>query len=268
VPVYYDEGYRLLSESFLANLTFTAEELLALKLGVQMQALAQGSHLGAATKSALAKIEEQLARRSLGNDNGEEEAITVHIKAHPLNGKTVKTLKTLEAAIKTRRPVDLRYYSLSSDEKRKRTVDPYGLTFRRHSWYVVGYCHFRRTARVFRLDRIFEAKLKPGKFERPEGFSIESFFEDSWEVFASGKKMTAVLRFNRWAKAIAEPMLSHRGEFKPGPDGSWLFEGDLPHSDELNRWLMTLGSEVEVLEPAALREEIATKLREAASLYG
>jgi len=267
VPVYYDEGYRLLPNSFIANLAFTREELIALKLGVQLQALAQGSHLRGATQSALAKIEEQIARRSHPNEKSNGDVITVHVKAHPLSEKTAKTLKVLEAAIETHRPVELRYYSLSRDEKRRRTVNPYGLTFRGHSWYVVGHCHLRRTTRVFRLDRILEARLKPGTFERPAGFSLESFFADSWEVFASGEKKKVVLRFKGRAEAVAKPLLAQRGKFTPGPDDSCFFEGELPFSDELGRWLLTLGAEVEVIGPLGLRKKIATVLRKAASLY-
>ena len=267
VPIYYDEGYRLLSESFLSNLAFTREELLALKLGAQMQALAQGSHLGAATQSAFAKIEEQMVRRAQGPD-APGEAVTVHVKAHPLKKEAVRTLRILETAIRNRQTLDFDYYSLSRDEKTKRTVDPYGLTFRRHSWYLVGYCHLRRCTRVFRPDRISFAKPTHHKFERPEDFSIEQFYADSWEVFGPGKKANVVLRFNKRAEAIAKPMLSGRGVFSAGGNRKLtVFKGDIPLSDEFCRWLLTLGCEVEVMAPKELREKVAAKHREAAARY-
>ncbi len=267
VPIYYDEGYRLLSESFLANLTFTREELLALKLGVQMQSVAQASHLGAATNSALAKIEEQLIRRCREPDAGTD-TITVHVKAHPLNDKTIKTLRVLENAIRARKTVRLNYYSLKRYKKTRRSIDPYGLTFRGHSWYLVGHCHLRRTMRVFRLDRILTVERTPSRFERPEGFSLEEFFADTWETFAAGHKAKVVLRFNQRAEPIAKPMLAGRGEFRKHRDAKIvIFEGEVPLSDEFCRWLLTLGGNVEVLEPLELREQVAEKHREAAALY-
>ncbi|MEE9455524.1 MAG: YafY family protein [bacterium] len=267
VPIYYDEGYRLLSESFLANLTFTREELLALKLGVQMQAVAQGSYLGAATNSALAKIEEQLIRRCREPD-ANTDTITVHVKAHPLSDKNIKTLRVLENAIRARKTVRLNYYSLNRYKKTRRSIDPYGLTFRGHSWYLVGHCHLRRTIRVFRLDRILTVERSPSRFERPEDFSIEEFFADTWETFSAEHKAKVVLRFNQSAEPIAKPMLAGRGKFRKYRDPKIVvFEGEIPLSDEFCRWLLTLSGEVEVLEPLELREKVAEKHREAAALY-
>jgi predicted DNA-binding transcriptional regulator YafY len=266
VPLYYDEGYRLLSESFLANLSFSRDELLALKLGVQLQALAQGSHLGAATQSALAKIEEQLARRGQQPDVPGEE-LTVYVKAHPLVGSVVRTLRLVENAIRNRHTLEFEYYSLSRDEKTKRTVDPYGLTFRRHSWYVVGYCHLRRSIRVFRPDRISSTKTTGREFERPPAFSLEQFFADSWEVFAPVPKVNVVLKFDKRAVPIARPMLTGRGVFDGRNGKSIAFEGEVPMSDEFCRWLLTLGNSVEVLKPKELREKIAGHHRAAAARY-
>ncbi len=267
VSIYYDEGYRLLSESFLANLTFTHEELLALKLGIQLQPLAEGSHFGGATLSALAKIDEQLNRR-FRNAEGENEIITVHVKAYPLTKETVRALRVLESAIRARQTVELTYYSLSRGEINKRTVDPYNLTFRRHSWYLIGYCHLRRNVRIFRLDRIHSAKLILRKFEKPPGFSVEEFFADTWEVFAPTPKEEVVLRFDSGAEPIAKPVLEARGKFRQDrPRKGLIFEGRVPLTDEFCRWLLTLGRAVEVLEPRELREKVAAKHQEAAALY-
>jgi predicted DNA-binding transcriptional regulator YafY len=268
VPIYYDDGYRLLSDTFLANLTFTREELVALKLGVQMQALAEASHLGAATQSVLAKIDEQLERRFQGEaDDGD--VISVHVKAHPMGEKTVRVLRDLEDAVRRRLTVEFSYYTLSRNEKTKRTVDPYGLTFRRHSWYLVGYCHLRHQARVFRLDRISSVTATSHKFERPKGFSLEEFFADTWEVFASGPMADVVLRFSRHAEFIARPTLGGRGEFNLERKGNKIvFRGEVPVTDEFVRWLLTLGENVEVLEPAELRDRVASRHRSAAELYG
>jgi predicted DNA-binding transcriptional regulator YafY len=267
VPIYYDEGYRLLPEGFLANLAFTCEELLALKLGMQIQALAEGSHLGAATKSARAKIEEQLARRNHSRD-ASSDSVTVHVKAHPLEKGAVRTLRIIENAVRNCETLGFNYYSLSRNHTTKRTVDPYGLTFRRHSWYLVGYCHLRSSVRVFRPDRISSVKTTRRKFERPEDFSIEQFYADSWEVFASEQKATVVLRFDKRTEAIAKPMLNGRGEFTGGDRNPITFKGEIPVSDEFCRWLMTLGRNVEVVAPKELREKVAAHHREAAAHYG
>ena len=44
-------------------------------------------------------------------------------------------------------------------------------------------------------------------------------------------------------------------------------EADVIRSDHFMMWLLSHGPEIEVLEPASLREEVATKLKLAAAAY-
>jgi|GEM_PF-1901196 predicted DNA-binding transcriptional regulator YafY len=64
VPIYYDKGYRILAEARLANMAFTREELLAVKLAFKTTELLAGSAgLTPAMRAALNKIEDQLSCR-------------------------------------------------------------------------------------------------------------------------------------------------------------------------------------------------------------
>jgi WYL domain len=50
-------------------------------------------------------------------------------------------------------------------------------------------------------------------------------------------------------------------------DGSIIFEAEVAGTDEIRFWIMTWGSEAEVLSPASLREEIRTETEMMASRY-
>jgi predicted DNA-binding transcriptional regulator YafY len=268
VPIQYDRGYRLIPGAFAADADFTREELLAIRLGVNNRALAAASPYAAAAQTALIKIDNRLSRRFAGPE-GLTEKITVHVKAHPLGEKTVRMLCDLEEAVRARRTVKLEYFSLSRNRTTKRAVDPYGLTFRRHSWYLVGLCHRRKKPRVFRADRISAVKVTRERFEAPRDFSLDGFFADAWEVYASAVKSRVKLVFDPRVAPVVRPELEGRGKFyEDGQRGGLVFEGEVPVSEEFRRWLLTFGEEVEVLEPASLRGEVAVTLRTAAARYG
>jgi predicted DNA-binding transcriptional regulator YafY len=267
VPVYYDQGYRLLQESFLANLAFTRDELFALRMGMKMAPLADASHLVAAARSALAKIEDQLTFR-FADGQIPPDAISVHVAAYPLTLAALRILKALEEAIQERRTVRFKYYATYRDEYTERDADPYGLTFRGRTWYLVGYCHLRRTERVFRLDRISHVTATPRRFERPASFSVEKFFEGSWDVYAATAGAQAKICFAPQLAAFVTPPLSRRGRLHEDRKARALvFEGEVPVTDEFVRWLVTFGGEAEVLAPPELRAAVADKARAIVARY-
>jgi proteasome accessory factor BC len=69
--------------------------------------------------------------------------------------------------------VDLRYYSVSSDEESVRTVDPIDVVAVDGHWYLDGYCHRAEGMRRFRVDRVSElvptGKTVPKRVETSPG---------------------------------------------------------------------------------------------------
>ena len=63
-------------------------------------------------------------------------------------------LGKLEAAISKQRTVKFPYWSISRDEERERTVNPYALFADAGAWYVVGQDLDAEDERTFRVSRI------------------------------------------------------------------------------------------------------------------
>jgi len=267
VPIYYDGGYRLLKDASIQKLAFTREELIALLLGTGVPAVADASHLAAATRAALAKVREELVRR-FGEQPDADGAVAVQAKAYDLSPQALRHLRALEDAINAGRRQEIRYRALRSDDETVREVDPYALTFRGHSWYLVGFCHLRGTERFFRVDRIVALKTLPATFQRPAGFSLDDFFANAWEVFTTGVKGAVRIRFAPHLGAAVRAPLARWGALKGGGAEPLVFEGDLPLTAELCWWLLRFGGDAEVLEPTALREMVAAQVHAAAAVYG
>ncbi|HEX6123145.1 MAG TPA: WYL domain-containing protein, partial [Ktedonobacterales bacterium] len=162
----------------------------------------------------------------------------------------------------------LRYRSprAGGAEETERTLDPYGLVYHQARWYVVGYCHLRGGARVFRLDRVLAVAPLSVTFTRPAGFDCLEF---------------AVRRFaalpDRWLVEVAlETTLEQVSRSVPSsfatleeiPGGVLLraYDRDLEHTA---RFLVGLGCPFRVRQPPELLaalEALATRITRTVTL--
>jgi proteasome accessory factor C len=72
----------------------------------------------------------------------------------------------LRRAIHSHREVELDYFSESRGESTHRPVHPRALRYAQGHWYLSAYCLTRKGDRLFRVDRIREAKLTDRSFDR------------------------------------------------------------------------------------------------------
>ena len=82
--------------------------------------------------------------------------------------KEIKSL--LNKAFKEKKKVKIRYYSLSSDEVKWRTVTIYQLS----SDFIIAFCHLRGEERTFVTDRISKATMLDDSYKIPNGWEPES----------------------------------------------------------------------------------------------
>jgi predicted DNA-binding transcriptional regulator YafY len=71
----------------------------------------------------------------------------------------------LRQAFKEKKKVKIRYYSLSSDEIKWRTVSIYQLG----SNFIIAFCHLRGEERTFVIDRISQATILDKSYNIPNG---------------------------------------------------------------------------------------------------
>lgn len=75
----------------------------------------------------------------------------------------------------------------------ERVVDPLGLVAKKNTWYLVA--GIEGEIRTYRISRIVSAHLLEERVERPEGFDLAGFWEQSTREFvASLPRYAAVLR--------------------------------------------------------------------------
>jgi predicted DNA-binding transcriptional regulator YafY len=254
VPIYFESGYKVLTDAFLPPLNLSLEEYLCLKVGLS-SSLVKQSPWKESSKRVLAKID-----ASLSNSLREQvKSIDIQPKIEAKTtfdfSKLTLFCKLLEQAISEKVTLRIIYDSLQS-EMGEREVDPYALIFRRHAWYLVGFRHKREEIRVFRVNRIKKITLLSKNFILLKDFSVEKFFSSSWEVFV-GKPTEVKIKF--WgptAKVILSGTHHPNEKITKQEDGSILYTVTVSGTEEISRWVLEFGENAEVLEPTELREKI------------
>lgn len=162
-------GYRLAPGYRLPPLMLSDDEALAVLLGlVAGRRTGLMTMMGTASETAAAKIRrvlpERLARRL---DTVLE---TLAFTAPPGEFATPETavLLSIADAVRHHRPISIRY-TAADGRRSERTLHPYGLVAHSGRWYVTGADPEIGEDRIFRLDRIADARTLPGSFEPPAG---------------------------------------------------------------------------------------------------
>jgi predicted DNA-binding transcriptional regulator YafY len=79
----------------------------------------------------------------------------------------------LSSALQSSRQVRLSYRS-PQGELTERGFDPYGIVCQEGIWYTIGFCHLRKSQRLFRLDRIAQVALTDETFSLPDNFDART----------------------------------------------------------------------------------------------
>jgi proteasome accessory factor B len=93
-------------------------------------------------------------------------------------------------------------------------------------------------------------------------------FERAWDIIADQDPIEVVLRFSAAVASRVREARWHPTEtVAEEPGGSLLWRATVAGPIEIRLWILSWGDDVEVLEPAELREDVAGRLTRAAALY-
>jgi proteasome accessory factor B len=137
-----------------------------------------------------------------------------------------------------------------------RDVEPEQLSFRNGHWYLLGFDRTRNDARSFRIDRI-DGAVQPGDKIRERGSStrVSQLGSHPWEL-GDGEAISALIRIGAaqalWARAhLGESTVVRRDD-----DGSMVFALQVRNVDAFRSFVLGFLDRAEILEPAALRDEM------------
>ncbi len=219
----------------------------------------QAEHIETLRLKLLEALKEPQSQRMQRNADDLDTADAFVLRPGPDERTDPKVVQKLREAVLLYNAVRIRYRSRRSGKLRTLTVHPYGFLNGRRR-YLVAF-HPKRGIRAFRNFVIANIKwvtlLKDNIFEHDENFDLYRYAAESFGAFRE-PPVKVLWRFSKAAAPDARRWIFHPSqEIEEQADGTLLVRFTAGGQNEMVWHLFTWGNEVEVLEPAELRERLA-----------
>ena len=257
-------GYRVDGRMSLAAINLNLPEAFALMLASE-QCVGGKAPFSPTLKEAIQKISAVLPA-ALRQSMREGQKHVLIDRLSPVDySRAGDIFDLLDAAVNEYAGLTIKYRSLDDPQARQRPVNPLGIMLVRGLWYLIAHCQERDEPRIFRLDRIADAKRTGETFQPPADFSLDDYMKDAWQV-VRGDPVSIKVRFTGRAKRIVLEERRHESQtVLESGDGAALVSFRLGGLRQFASWLIGFGGEAEVVEPKELRElvvEIASAAAE------
>jgi proteasome accessory factor B len=137
-----------------------------------------------------------------------------------------------------------------------------------HALYLVGWDETRDAVRTFKIERMLDVSVTPDSFPPPESEVVAGMFERAWDIIADQEPIDVVLRFSPAVASRVREARWHPSErVEATDDGSLTWRATVAGPIEIRLWILSWGADVEVLEPATLRADVAATHVRAARQY-
>lgn len=274
VPVYAEPGpnggYALL-EAYHTDLSGLSKiEVQALVAFTSSDTLSDLG-LGQALKTGLAKLAASLpAVQQLA---AERLRVRLYVDTIPWfqQKEDAPQLPIVQEAVQQDRRLRFLYRKWES-EVEEREANPYALVAKAGSWYLVA--ETERGMRVYRISRMETAEVLDYPFQRRPDFDLPAFWQQWRQDFE--RNLPRYMVKVRMAPEAVAGLLKVRG--------AWMEKALESAVEESNGWqiltldyelpeyaleaVLQLGDQVEVLEPADLRQQVREILQRTINLYG
>lgn len=271
VPVTAERGTGgglVLEETFRTNLTgLNSTEIQALFLG-QPANLLNDLGLHQASEAALIKLLAVLPSMYRQNAEYVRQRIYVDVAGWQQPGEEQLTfLPQLQEAIWQERKLSLVYQR--GAQRVERIVDPLGLVAKGRIWYLVAAVDGE--PRTYRASRIQQAEILSEPCTRPPTFDLAGYWRQSSAAFLANIPRYAVsVRISQ----NALPRVMQTGRFiqleqASSPDEHGLVSARIlfEAKEEACGYLLSFGTELEILEPQDLRAQVIDLARNLVAFY-
>jgi predicted DNA-binding transcriptional regulator YafY len=275
VPLYGDAGhaggYQLLGgyHTRLTGLT-TAEAQTLFLSGLPGPAAELG--LGTVLAAATLKLRAALPASLRENADRLSERFYLDAPGWYRKADDVPHLPLVASAVWDRQVIQVRYRRWKEPAEVSRQLEPHGLVLKAGVWYVVARCE--GTFRTYRVDQIVDASSCDRGFDPEPGFGLEtywrSYLADFHRYLHTGD---AVIRLSPDGVQRMRSLLSTavttavRADGIADPDGWIRARVPIESAGQALADFLQLGADLEIVEPAELREQAIRTVRAMTALY-
>jgi proteasome accessory factor B len=259
LPIEYNGsrfGYHYTEEvSAFPTMQITEGELVALIVAEKALQQYRGTTFEKPLLSAIKKIEQSLPETISVSLADLEQTISFRTRVEPI--LDLEVFDVLAKATAQHRQLELSYRKPGQRQPEQRLVDPYHLANINGEWFLFAYDHARKDIRTFVPARIKGIKPTGKTFARPEKFSLEKRLRDSFGVHSGQGEYEVVIRFDpRVADYIREKKWHESQQLRELKSGAIELRLKLSGLQEVERWVLSWGSDAKVLRPRELADSV------------
>ena len=166
-------------------------------------------------------------------------------------GRDNDKFNLLKSAIIHRKCVKITYAG-SNEKATERIVQPMKILYKSMAWYLKAYCTLKQDYRVFKLNRIIDLEVLSDSFPHQVFTELE---KDLKQIY---KKI--VLRFSKEAAYRVYDEFDMT-QIEIQTNGDFIVSAQMPEDTWLIGYLLTFGTQVDILEPAYLKEVLAEQAK-------
>ncbi|MBR3937921.1 MAG: WYL domain-containing protein [Bacteroidaceae bacterium] len=188
-------------------------------------------------------------------------------------------LRQIIDAMRDNRRIRIQYHKYTSSESKPYTLEPYCLKLYNRRWYMLVKKADAPTPDddtkkgdlfIFSLDRIESIELLQTKFVVDKNFDAEAYFNDCFGIMvdSSLKAERVVLRAYGLTPYYLRDLPMHHSQKEIKRTEEYTdYEYKLRPAEDFIEQLLSLSTQVRVMEPAWLAKELQHRLWDALSLY-
>ena len=160
-------------------------------------------------------------------------------------------LTELIQAMRESKVIKMEYQSFYAKEPQDVVLEPYCLKVFKQRWYITGRNTNKDALRTYALDRIYDMKITDKKFKMPKGFDAQELYDTVYGIILDNDK-----KVERQSQR----------ELSSTKDCT-VFEYYLKPTYDFIQELLSHGSDVEVIHPQSLRQQMKGWINNMAELY-
>ncbi|MFI7150234.1 helix-turn-helix transcriptional regulator [Nonomuraea sp. NPDC050022] len=189
------------------------------------------------------------------------------------DAQPVAHLPAVADAVWNERVLEVRYRRWKAPQEVERRLEPYGLVVKAGRWYLVA--RAGEQVRTYRVSQILGLHALPERFTRPDDFDLTAYWQAYLAEFEARLRWgEAVIRLSPQgmrllANLMTPGVAAAAKESAQPPDGEGWTQVTVPIEsiEHAAGEFLRLGTDVEVLAPAELRDRVATTAEELTRRY-
>ena len=247
-------GYYYTNPSYALPVNFVQrQEMTGLLLAGKLVEVAKGQPRGAAFFTLVRQLRKLLDKDDLVMIDNEVAAFDY--VAQRTRFTSSRLVELTGRALRNKKQITGSLYKPERESWERFSFETYNLVNLNGAWYLLGRLVEKDERRAIPLNRVRGLKETEESYDVPKGFTLDEALDDAFGFNLSGEPYRVRLRFRgQAAQLVAERDWHASQRLLFEPDGRLTLTLQTTHLEELSRWVIGFGGEVEILGPATLRQ--------------